>query len=188
VQRRGGTVAFQTALTGGWAGLVSRVGREALAGLDALYLPVSGSNAEVDIRAALSALDRAAVPLTVLGDAEWHNRAAARALGPAFRVTYTNDFAFDTAQPDVQRFLDAYQAATGDDLVTASFTTQRLAATGYSLGRLLGQRLQRGDLARSLASGGVFDGVGVRFDFGGGQVNRALFIQQYTPDGIRRLQ
>ncbi len=188
VQRSGGTVAFVTALTSGWSGLVTRIGADALAGVDALYLPVSGNNAEVDVRAALSALDRAGAHVTVLGDAEWHNRAAARALGPAFRVTYTNDFSFDPADADVQRFAGAYRAAFGDDVLGASFTTQRLAATGYSLGRFLASRVASQNLARVLTAAGTYEGVGVRFNFAGGGVNRALYVQQYTNDGIRRLQ
>lgn len=189
-RRSGGTVAAQVSVGESWTPLATRVGESTLSEVDAVYLPVSGGNAETDIRVVLGALDRADADVTVLGDAEWHNRPAARALGPRFRVTYTNDFYLDPARADVRTFLGAYRQRFGTDLDAAPFTTRRLAVTGYDLGRMLARVVERSggrDLADALRGAATVEGVGTRIGFAGGQVNRALFVQRLTPTGLERL-
>lgn len=190
-RRSGGEVAVQANVGEAWTSLTTRVGAAALGEMDALYLPVSGGNAETDIRVVLGALDRASADIVVLGDAEWHNRPAARALGPRFRVTYTNDFYLDPARAETRAFLGQYRQRFGADLDDAPFTTRRLAVTGYDLGRMLLRRLMsdggRRDLADALRTSATFEGIGTRVGFAGGQVNRALFVQRITATGLERL-
>ena len=187
-RRNGGEVVFETSVGTAWSALSARVGSD-LAGLDALYAPVSGGNAETDIRVVLGTLDRSGADLAVLGDAEWHNRPAARALGPRFRLTYTNDFYLDAARAETRAFLGQYRQRFGADLDAAAFTTRRLAVTGYDLGRLLTRQIGRGggDLADALRGAATAEGIGTRIGFAGGQVNRALFVQRLTPTGTERL-
>ena len=193
VQRGGGVLAFQTPLgSRSWSGLGTQTAdADALRSLDALYLPVSGGNAEVDIRAALGALDRSGASPVVLGDAEWHNRPSARALADRFGVTYTNDFVVDDARPEVARFRERYRALAGRDLAAAPFTVQRLAFTGYDLARYLLDRLDgRGNrpLPDALRRADRYDGLGIRLDFDDANVNDALFIQRYRAGAIERLE
>lgn len=190
LRRSGGTVAAQVSVGESWTPLATRVGASTLGEVDAVYLPVSGGNAETDIRVVLGALDRAGADVTVLGDAEWHNRPAARALGPRFRVTYTNDFYLDPARAEVRTFLAAYRQRFGTDLDGAPFTTRRLAVTGYDLGRMLARVVERSggrDLADALRGAATVEGIGTRIGFAGGQVNRALFVQRLTDTGLQRL-
>lgn len=190
VRRAGGTVAAQASVGESWTTLTSNVDEETLRDVEALYLPVSGGNAETDIRVVLGALERANASVTVLGDAEWHNRPAARALGPRFRVTYTNDFYLDPARTDVRTFLSAYRQRFIVDLDAAPFTTRRLAVTGYDLGRMLARQIVRTGgrgLADALRGAATVEGVGTRVGFAGGQVNRALYVQRLTETGLERL-
>lgn len=184
--RAGARVPVQAALARGWSSLVQTATPEALGGVEGLYLPVSGGNAEVDIRVALSALDRAALRPVVLGDAEWAGRAAARSNARAFRIVFANDFVLDEASADLADFRARYRALSGRSLEAASFTTQRLAVTGYDLGRYVLAALDaRGSrpLADVLATRPAFDGLGIRLAFEGGRVNEGLVFQEYTADG-----
>ena len=184
--RLGATVPVQQALTRGWASVVQAATPDALAPVQALYLPVSGSNAEVDIRVALSALTRAGLRPVILGDAEWAGRAAARSNASRFRIVFANDFVLDEGSADLAVFRDAYRRRFGTNLVDAGFTPQRLAVTGYDLGRYLIDALDaKGNrpLADVLARRPAFDGLGIRVEFDGGRVNEGLVFQQYTADG-----
>ena len=115
-------VPVQQALTRGWASVVQAAGEDALAPVQGLYLPVSGSNAEVDIRVALSALSRATLRPVILGDAEWAGRAAARANAAAFRIVFANDFSLDEGSEDLAAFRSAYRTRFGVNLADAGFT------------------------------------------------------------------
>ncbi len=147
---------------------------------DALYLPVAGGDAGQQVAAAVGALSRfTSVPM-IIGNAEWHNRATAAAA--RLGTVYTNDFFLDEGSRDAQRFLAAFQQRYMTDLRRAPFIEQRLAVTGYSLGRYLIDAVASGQPVGSFLRQTPRDALGVRFDFRSGNVNSALFTCRY-PNG-----
>ncbi len=190
LQREGGIVAFMTEIParGGWARLDETLDPDALAQVDALYLPVSGSNAESDIRNALAALDKTGATPRVLGNAEWHRRANTTAAS-RYTVTYTNDFAPDDADAGVRRFREQYAARTGKSLTNADFAMQRLAFAGYDLGRFLIENLDAsGSVGAALRRAPRYHGLALDFDFRDGQVNDALFVFRYRAGQVEQVK
>ncbi len=147
---------------------------------DALYLPVAGGDAGQQVAAAVGALSRFDRVPTVIGNAEWHNRATAASA--RLGVVYTNDFFLDQDSRDARRFLAAFQQRYSTDLGRAPFIEQRLAVTGYSLGLYLIDAISSGRPVGTFLRETPRDALGVRFDFRGGNVNSALFTCRY-PNG-----
>lgn len=189
IQREGGIVGFVTEIGArGWARLDESLDAAALAEIDAIYLPVAGGSAQSDVRGALAALERTGATPRVLGNAEWHQRPNADAAS-RYGVTYTNDFYLDEGSAAVQRFREQYRAQSGKNLAQAPFVEQRLAFTGYDLGRFLLASLgQNRPLPDAMRRAGRFDGLGINLDFRNGQVNDALYLFRYRAGQAERLR
>ncbi len=186
VMREGGQVLFYTEVPsrGGWAQIDEQVESGAFAGIDALYLPVAGSNADSDIRGALTALGRTGAMPRVLGNTEWHRRGDPE-VASRYGATYTNDFYPDEGIDAVRQFRQRYEARTGDALAQQPFVQQRLAFTGYDLGRFLLQQLGTpGSMHDALRRASRYNGLGINLDFRSGNVNDALFINRYRAGNI----
>lgn len=168
-----------------WGQLVQYIGRDTLAQVQALYLPLSGNNAPMLARAALSSLDRSGLTPRVLGNAAWYDVQAALQAS-RYLLTFSNDFYVDTTRAEVKAFRQRYQA------LGRSEAPDRLVYTGYDVTRfLLTQLLDRealADLADRIRKAPLYQGLGIRLHFEGGQVNRALYIHRYRNGQLELLR
>lgn len=163
-----------------------------LASTEAFYLPMAGRNASGKIQDALTGLGR--LPLNpearVLGNAEWHDLAIEKEASK-FQATYTNDFFVQTGRPEVQAFIRSYRLLTGNTPDKLSATGQRLAFTGYDVATYLLRSLRptRGrPQPESLRGMGRFQGLSLRIDFQGGNVNQAMFFHRYRNNRLELLR
>jgi len=161
-----------------------------LTAADAFYLPMSGRSAFGKIQDALTGLDRLNVGARVLGNAEWHDLPI-RKLASQFRVTYTNDFYVQTGRADVQSYVRRYRLLTGETPDNLSVRGRRLAYVGYDVGRFLIDTLSpSGQRPRpaALREAPEYEGLGMRIDFEGGNVNRKMFFHRYRSNRLERLR
>jgi ABC-type branched-subunit amino acid transport system substrate-binding protein len=170
-RRLGAAVAFEEALAdaGDWEDLDREVGASALQGVDAVYLPVTGRDAPryaADALRALDALNRAPRPL---GNTEWEGLSTSTARASRLGAVFTQDFFVAPGSADAfgRRYREL--AGIGQD---------RLALIGYDITRFLLSQTEGDEatLAEALRTAPLFDGIGHRFRFDGGQVNEALYV------------
>jgi hypothetical protein len=158
-----------------YANLVEQIGRDTLQQAEALYLPLSGAQAPALEQAALTSLTRAGVSIRILGNAAWRDvRAPLEA--SRYQLTFSNDFWVDSTRAEVRRFQQQYQALRHRK-------PDRLAYVGYDVTRFLLQQLPERsrlhDLPDRLRGAPLYQGLGMRLYFEGGQVNRALYFHRY---------
>lgn len=170
-----------------WNGVADTVGAARIDSVEVLYLPIASGNAGLLAASALTSLANAGVNLRVLGNIEWSDLAA-RDLATRFDATHTADFYVMPDDPAATTFVRKYQELAGDEPRGEAI---RLAYTGYDVGRFLIERLyEEGDvpLADRLRTSQRFQGLGVRIDFAGGNVNRALYFFQHRPGRLDLLR
>ena len=174
----------------GWAQLSDYIGADTLQSVDAVYIPMAGGETAVRVDAAFNSLDAAgASGVRVLGNTEWHglpnpSRAA------LFATTYTNDFYVDQEDASVRAFRDRFREITGTE-PNPSTTVGRLAFTGYDLTRFLLPLMVRDSsepLHERLRSAPMYQGLGLRIDFGNGNVNEAMYYFRYQSGESRLLR
>jgi ABC-type branched-subunit amino acid transport system substrate-binding protein len=161
-----------------------------LAETEAFYLPIAGRNAAGKIQDALTGLGRLNVNARALGNAEWHDLPIRRQAS-RFQATYTNDFYVRSNRPEVQRFVRRYRLLTGNTPDALSVRGQRLAYTGYDVAHFLLDVLEPGDAGSRpsvLRNAPAYDGLGMRIDFEGTNVNRALFFHRYRANRLELLR
>ena len=169
--RLGASVGFQTALASAadWEDLDREAGASALQAVDAVYLPVTGRDAPryaADALRALDALNRAPRPL---GNTEWEGLSTSTARASRLGAVFTQDFFVAPGAADA--FGRRYRELSG-------IGQDRLALIGYDITRFLLSAMDtsEGELADGIRSASLYDGIGHRFRFGGGQVNEALYV------------
>lgn len=199
-----------------WYRLTRYLEPDTVRSVDALFMPITGPNAESLADAALGSVarmipNRALYP-RVLGNAVWGGLTSAQQ-GSQFRVTFEESFWTGSATPALVRFRRRYRSLAGE-------APNRLGYVGYDVARFVTERLlgpagrrsgsagslpeasgrgeeaseeaseegETGDLADRIRSTRSFEGVGVRVDFDGGQINQGLFFLQYRTQGIVRLR
>src|SRR5690606_27952649 len=179
VARLGGTVVTREALPDatGWRRLPELLGAGRLEGVEAVYLPVTGADAPEFAANALRGLEAMGLEgrIRPLGNTEWEGLDASRPRASRFGTVFTQDFHVDDAA--AADFIARYRALSG-------IGADRLALIGYDVTRFLLAQLDGvagpDDLAERLRSAGRYQGLAHRIDFGGGQVNRALFVMAYV--------
>ncbi len=184
-QGEGITIALTQRLStaGDWYELGSYVGPGQLDSLEALYLPIAGQDAGAYISAALNSLDRVGAEIRVLGNSEWHHLPIPVRAGQ-FDATYTNDFYPDPASASAMGFEERYEELTGR-------SPDRLGYTGYDLTRYLLSLLKvapESPLYEVLRGAPPYEGLGLRFNFSDGNVNRGLYYLRYRFGNIERLR
>jgi len=198
VERRGGRVVFSDTLDGlrAWSRLNERVRASAMANVEAVYMPVSGGDAGRYVQAVLTALDRADVPrLRLLGNGEWHDLPIEETAS-RYRVTYSNAFRVAPSAPQVQAFIERYRQAYGQTPDQRSATGRRLAYTGRDVTRFLlaarrrasGEADAPSSLPAILREAPRFDGLGLRINFEGANVNEAMFYHRYRSGRLELLR
>jgi ABC-type branched-subunit amino acid transport system substrate-binding protein len=161
-----------------------------LAGVEALYLPVSGRGAAGKIQGALTGLRQRLPGKRVLGNAEWHDLPFKEAAS-AVTATYTNGFYVQSDRPAVQRFVRRYRLLTGTTPDELSTDGRRLAYVGYDVARFLLTTLSPappGSSPQALRQARTYDGLGMRIGFEGENGNQAMFIHRYRDQKIELLR
>jgi ABC-type branched-subunit amino acid transport system substrate-binding protein len=164
-----------------WYDLENYLSADTLAGLDALFMPLSANGAARRIDAALSTLQRFGITARPLGNTAWDRLPGPVAADASrMRTVYTSDFHVEPEDAAVRQFLDRYAELTGSPLRDPD--EERLAITGYDVARYLIAQMRR-DPARPLHSAlrdaPPADGLGTRLHFDGEQINQALFFLTY---------
>lgn len=162
-------------------GADSTVTDSARAATGVAYLPISGRNAKGKIQDALIGLTRYRNPPRVLGNSQWHDLPIPQEASKVL-ATYSNDFYVQTGRPEVQSFIRRYRLLTGQTPDALSTTAQRLAYTGYDVAGFLLSTVRPGTTRPSpqnVRRAPVYEGLGMRIDFRGGNVNEALFFLRY---------
>ncbi len=181
--RLGAEVAFVQLLPGpsSWFRLLDYVRPDTLVYARAVYLPITGSEAPALIRAALNEINRADIPLRILGNKEWQDVGAPQTASK-FSATYTNDFYVDHSLAATQVFIERFRALSGEDPTLLSYS-------GYDVTRyiLLQLTAHAGKpLYQAFRDAPPYQGLGMRFDFRGGNVNEAIYFHRYK-DGAAEL-
>lgn len=172
-RRLGATVSFERELASAseWADLDRHVGAAALAGIQSIYLPVTGADAPEHIAEALRALDTGRAAPRPLGNTEWEGISTSRDRASRLGAVFGQDFFVAPGSSDA--FGRRYRELSG-------IGPDRLALIGYDVARFLIANLDgEGTLADRLRAAPTFQGVAHRFGFEGQQVNGALFILGY---------
>ncbi len=170
-RRLGARIQFEEMLANpqAWEDLDREVGASQLQSVNAVYLPVTGQDAPryaADALRSLDALNRAPRPL---GNTEWEGLSSSTSRATRLGAVFTQDFFVAPGAADA--FGRRYRALAG-------IGQDRLSLIGYDIARFLLAQIdaQEGDLAEAVRQAAQYDGIGHRFEFGGGQVNEALFV------------
>ncbi|RMF60645.1 MAG: outer membrane protein assembly factor BamD [Bacteroidetes bacterium] len=182
--RLGATVQYYVLLpeSRDWYRLPELLGADSLRRVQALYLPIPAEGPRL-AEGVLNSLERSGSTARVLGGKAWHNLPIA-SRASAFQVTYTNDFFPDPNNPEVKRFEERYRDLAGTP-------PDRLAYTGYDVARyLIAQRTARPEVPfdRLLHEAPPYEGLSLRIDFNGGNVNQALFYHRYRDGRLQLLR
>lgn len=160
------------------------------AATDAFYLPIAGQNATGKIQDALTGFGRLNTTARILGNSSWHNLTVVEKAS-AFTTTYATDFNVQTGRTEVQDFIRRYRLLTGNTPDQLSTRGQRLAYTGYDIVRFLLTTIDPSPPPPSpqdIRQAPTYEGLGVRIDFQGSNVNRAMFFQRYRNNQIERIR
>lgn len=177
VSRLGAEINYISLLPdeGSWYHIRDSLKADTLQYIDAIYTPISANDPDAIAGTILDALDRLGHrDVRVLGNSAWHNLPM-RGLASKFLTTYTNDYVQDSTRAGVIRFQQDYAALSGE-------SPGRLGYSGYDLTRfLIDARVDdpEDSFVDVLHRRAPYDGLGSRFDFTGGNVNRALFYHRY---------
>jgi len=180
IMQEGGSLAFFLRLDHArdWSRVDELLSPLQLEQVEAIYLPVSGSDAPQRIGNLLQALARSPATAHLLGDAEWHQLTIPQAAS-RFPITYTNDFCFEPSREPVRAFADLYRSTYDTDLLRAPFLEQRLAVTGFDLGTLAVEAALADDVQRYLSQRAGFEGITLRIRFGSDNDNQSMCVRQY---------
>lgn len=168
--------------------------RDSLRRAEALYLPIAGRDAGGRIQDALAGLDwlsrTSGISFRVLGNAEWHGLTIEKLASP-FQATYTNDFYVDETRRAVQIYMRRYRLLTGETLADLNVTARRLAFTGYDVARFMLEQasvVMDQPLEQIVREAPAYEGVGMKINFDGRNVNQAMFIHRYRNNQVDRLR
>ena len=151
-RRLGATVAFERAVASpdDWPDLDRRVGADALAGVESVYLPITGADAPEHIAEALRAIDAVRGTPRPLGNTEWEGLASSRDRASRLGAVFGQDFFVAPGSSDA--FGRRYRALSG-------LGPDRLALIGYDVARMLIANLDGdGSLADRLRTAPTFQG------------------------------
>lgn len=185
IERLGAELRFVKMVSGtsGWFRLVDQFESDSLAGLDAIYLPITGGQAQTLIKTALDNIDRLNLPIKLLGNKEWYNLPS-KTQPSKYSATYTNDYRVDSSNPMVEAFRSRYAELAGEQ-------PNQLAFVGYDMGRFLLEQVVAGPddrLVDRFHTAPPFTGLSVKLDFGDGNVNQAMFYERYRNGRIELLR
>lgn len=188
-RQTGNELAFYKLVPGesGWRDLPNQLGSDSMQEVDAIYLPIVGSNATQLIGAALAGLEQVDERVRVLGNSAWHDLPF-KQQASLFNTTYARVFYVDGGE-GAKQFRQRYSALAGH--APRREVVERLAFTGYDVARFLLTTLQGQSgrpLHEALRQRSTYQGIGIRLNFGAGNVNEALYYLRYRNGQIQLLR
>ena len=181
--RLGGTIEISDRLPGSnyWFKLNERYSSDAFDNVDAIYLPVTGGNAQALAKGALDSIDRLNIPIRVLGNKEWHNLTGAMQASQ-YDAVYTTDYDVEESR-QVEDFRRLYESRFGSAPNSLSFI-------GFDVGNFVLLQLfaQDGPIHGAIANANYYQGLAIRIDFRGGNINQALSFFRYRNGKSERLR
>lgn len=163
----------------GWFQLPDYFPADTLRHVDAIYMPVVGSDRQRVTGGILSSMDRFGRTTRILGNAAWHDLPM-RTHASKYEVTYVNDYFPGQDSVATAHFEQAYVAL-------ASVPPQRLAYSGYDVTSFLVGILDRpdlGNLASIIRDAPPFEGLAHRIHFDGSHVNRSMYYHRYRDGNL----
>lgn len=179
VLRNGAEIDFVELLPGpnDWFRLKQRFIPDSLLNIDAIYVPIAGGSAQTLVKGALDSFDRIGMPVRLLGNKEYHDLPS-KSQASTYHTVYTSDFHLDPANPSVLQFNSRYEAMNEAEPTTLTYV-------GYDVTRFLLQQLVRErDAQKALEESGFYQGLGIRIDFQGQNVNQALYYLRYRNNQV----
>ena len=165
----------------GWFRLGDRLVADSLAGIQAIYLPITGGQARSLIKAAMDEFDNLEVQVRLLGNKEW-NDLPSKSQPSRYNAVYTNDYHVAVGDVRVEEFSRAYEAIGAEE-------PNELAYVGYDLTQYLIYLMTSGSnrpLNEALRDAAPYNGLALRLDFRAGNVNSAMFFERYR-NGVSEL-
>jgi ABC-type branched-subunit amino acid transport system substrate-binding protein len=157
-----------------WFRLGDRIVRDSLAGVQAIYLPITGGQARSLIKAAMDEFDNLDLALRLLGNKEW-NDLPSKSQPSRYNAVYTNDFHVSAGDSRVVVFDREYE-------LLAQAQPNELAYVGYDLAQYVIYLVTAGSdrpLNEALRAAPPYNGLALRLDFRAGNVNSAMFFERY---------
>ncbi len=183
VLRLGGSIDISDRLPGSnnWFKLNERYSSDAFNGVEAVYLPVTGGNAQTLAKGAMDSLDRLNVRIRILGNKEWANLSSAMQASQ-YDAVYSTDYDLEQSRR-VEDFRRQYESRFGSK-------PNSLAFVGYDIGSfaLLQLFAQRSAIRDAIANSNYYQGLSATIDFQGGNINQALTFFRYRNGQIERLR
>jgi ABC-type branched-subunit amino acid transport system substrate-binding protein len=164
-----------------WYRIRDSLSADTLKYVDALYTPISAPDPDPIAGAILNTIDRLGGNIRILGNSAWHDLPM-RTLASKYLTTYSNDFFPDPNGDNIDGFELDFSSLAGEK-------PGRLAFSGYDLIQyLIGEKVDNMDTPFDIVlhTARPYSGLASRYDFGGGNVNRALFYHRYR-DGLLTL-
>ena len=151
-----------------------------LAGVQALYVPITGENAAGLAAIALDEIALSDARLPLLGNGEWSHYPDVDRMA-LHELVYAVDFRVDSTRSEVERFDREYRNRM-------SRSPDQPAFVGYDVTKYMLEQVRNlgrnESLVESFHVGGEYEGLGIRLNFGGTQVNQSLFFAQFTNEGV----
>ncbi len=184
----GRTVQYDTLLVSqtAWGRLSETLARDTILSASAVYMPIVSGESVARIDAAMGSFEGMGLGerIRILGNGDW--RLAPNPLRASrYATTYADDFYVETDDPAVQEFTERYRELSDAE------PEGRLAITGYDVARFLLPLLvddSEEALADRVRTAPFQEGLGMRIDFDGGNVNAAMFWFRYQDGMVRRLR
>ncbi len=162
-----------------WSRLSELIERDTLLASEGIFFSVYHDDqreASRIVESGVSSLQSVGLTPIILGPSPWLSLNIAR-LGAEMKVFYV-DVEYPNTKIKARRFIHAYrQSNEGDE-------PDQLAYMGYDITSLILEYLWEGsDLADRLLNAPLYEGVGMRIQFGEQRNNMALYFFEHTPLG-----
>ena len=162
-----------------WSRLPHVIGRDTLSAAEAIYFSVDRSNTSGFIENAIRSIVQERLrPYTyVLGPTRWKPLNLGT-LGSRVTVFYVDNYYENSKRMNALRFIQAYKKANKD------VEPNRFAYIGYDIAGMLLENLGKEDfLVDHLLDAPLYEGVGMRIQFGTDRRNTAHYLFEHMPDG-----
>ncbi|MFW6347958.1 MAG: hypothetical protein ACOC2C_05030 [Cyclonatronaceae bacterium] len=153
---------------------------------DALYVPLTGQPASTVFSLLMTQLRALRSNIQVIGSQELGSTDLSEAAARRFELVYPETFYRDTEEEAAVEAFSAFDSRYEERFGQA---TREFSYMGYNIGQFMQNVLKRagnpqyaGAAIRALP---LFEGLGQRIHFDGGQINTALIPMQFGDDGYR---
>lgn len=162
-----------------WSRLPQLVGRDTLWTVEGIFLSLD-PDYEVEasriVQNVVSGLYNSGLRPHILGPSSWNSLNVGR-IGAGIKIYYV-DVNYQGIRMDTRMFIREYRDAHD------GVEPDRYASIGYDIAGLLLENLGKGgSVAEHLMNAPLYEGVGMRIQFGERRHNTALYLFEHTPNG-----